>query len=234
MYNNQTYLLQRNLQKVQNTISMHTKNLTREPILIAVSKYHQPQTINMLFNIGVNNFAENFVQEAIPKIKFLPSTIIWHYIGIIQSNKITKIARHFHWVHALNSLTHAKRLNNQCKVYGKKMRVLIQINIDLDPCKSGVLLHNQTELHDLILGIEQNFSNLSLQGFSCMLANTGNYNQQYNSFIKMYKLIQNINSAISNNKLMHLSMGTSSDIKAALQSGSTMLRIGKAIFGNYL
>lgn len=232
MHTDQISTLQKNLQKVQNDIKQYSDNLTADKaILLAVSKYHHPNAIKVIFNAGVNNFAENFVQEAIPKIKYLPDEIIWHYTGAIQSNKIKKIAENFNCVHTLTNLTHAKKLDKQCRIFNKTMQVLIQINVDLDPHKSGILLHNQTELYHLVLGILQDCPNLNLQGISCMLKNTGDYNQQCNSFMKMYKLRQKINTMFKA-KLTHLSMGTSTDMKAAIRSGSTILRIGKAIFGN--
>lgn len=233
MHTDQINILQKNLQKVQNDIKQYSNHLTDKAMLLAVSKYHQPNAIKVIFNAGVNNFAENFVQEAIPKIKYLPDEIIWHYTGAIQSNKIKKIAENFNWVHTLTNLTHAKKLDKQCSIFNKKMQVLIQINVDLDPHKSGILLHNQTELYHLVSGILQDCPNLNLQGISCMLKNTGDYNQQCNSFMKMYKLRQKINTMFKA-KLTHLSMGTSTDMKAAIRSGSTIIRIGTAIFGHYL
>lgn len=123
MHTDQISILQKNLQEVQNDIKQYSDNLTADKaMLLAVSKYHHPNAIKVIFNAGVNNFAENFVQEAIPKIKYLPDEIIWYYTGAIQSNKIKKIAENFNWVHTLANLTHAKKLDKSAIFLIKQCR----------------------------------------------------------------------------------------------------------------
>ena len=226
--------LKKNLYKLQSKVKQYVQECSfQEALLLAVSKSYPPEAIKIIFDIGINNFAENFVQEAIPKIKLLPENIIWHYIGSIQSNKIKKLSKYFHWIHSLANVSHAKKLDNHCKILDKKMQVLIQINIDIDLQKSGILVNdNFMKLYQLIEIIINDCSHLQLVGLSCMLANTKKFQSQYCSFMKLYNLKKHINKKF-NLKLMHLSMGTSSDMKAAILSGSTMLRIGTAIFSNH-
>ena len=224
-HNNCTLI--KNLKKVKEDIVKYSKN-PNQVTLLAVSKYACIESIQTIFGEGINNFSENFIQVAMPKIAHLSNKIIWHYTGVLQSNKLKIIAKNFNWIHSLSSFSHAIKLNNYCKNLTKSMNVLIQVNIDMDPQKKGIMPGDHGELSKLLLFIVERCEYLNLKGFSCMLANTRNHTLQRKSFMKMHGL-KNDTKKIGI-KIEYLSMGTSSDIGAALLSGSTIIRVGRAIF----
>ena len=181
--------------------------------LIAVSKTRTVSEIQKIYNSGQKDFGENYLQEALKKINQLPKDIIWHFIGPIQSNKTKDIVQNFDVIHSVDRLKIAQRLNNQTT---KKLKILIQVNIDNEESKAGVCVQNLAEFIQKISKLE----NLVLQGLMCIPAK----DNSRSSFAKMYKLKQQYN-------LVELSMGMSSDYQEAIDNGTTMIRIGTAIFG---
>ncbi|MDA0911271.1 MAG: YggS family pyridoxal phosphate-dependent enzyme [Proteobacteria bacterium] len=230
MNHDQEVRLRQNLSELQQRIELlATKNSTK-PKLLAVSKKQSIEAMRVVYDAGVRVFAESFVQEAIDKIPVLPEDITWHYIGRLQSNKLRKIAQYFHWVHTLSSTSHAQKSQRYCAEFDKKMQVLIQINVDLEPQKSGIMLSDSDAIEHLVDYIVKYCPNLKLQGFMCMLEDTGEYDKQLASFDKLAQCKDSINQKFKLN-LQELSMGMSGDMPAAIAAGSTMLRIGSTIFG---
>jgi len=186
--------------------------------LIAVSKTKPASDLQQAIDAGQKHFGENYLQEALEKIDALKGQdLIWHFIGPIQSNKTRQITENFSWVHSVDRLKIAKRLNEQRPENLEKLNVLLQVNIDNEPTKSGVLID---EIDDIITHF-QNFQNISLRGFMCIPSP----NNSANSFAKMAKIL---------NKYPHLdtlSMGMSADLELAIENGATFVRIGSDIFG---
>jgi pyridoxal phosphate enzyme (YggS family) len=186
--------------------------------LIAVSKKKSIALIKEAINSGQKDFGENYLQEAVEKIKAIDDTsLTWHFIGPIQSNKTASIAKYFQWVHSVDRKKVLTRLNEQSKENQKILNVLIQVNIDDEDTKSGVM---PEEIDDLV-NYANELSNISLKGFMC-IPQPGNSEE---SFKKM-KILLN-----SYSYLETLSMGMSSDLEIAIRNGSTMVRIGTDIFG---
>jgi len=209
-------MIAQNLKKVQARIdAVDEKN---QVILIAVSKTKPASDLQQAINAGQKHFGENYLQEALEKIEILKAQdLIWHFIGPIQSNKTKSIAQNFDWVHSVDRLKIAKRLNDQRpKVLGK-LNVLLQINIDNESTKSGIL---EEEIDEIITNFE-NFQNISLRGFMC-IPSPDNAEQ---SFQKMAKIMQ------KHPKFDTLSMGMSNDLDLAIENGATFVRIGTDIFG---
>lgn len=209
-------MIAQNLKKVQARIdAVDEKN---QVILIAVSKTKPASDLQQAINAGQKHFGENYLQEALEKIEILKAQdLIWHFIGPIQSNKTKQIAQNFDWVHSVDRLKIAKRLNDQRpKVLGK-LNVLLQINIDNESTKSGVL---EEEIDEIITNFE-NFQNISLRGFMC-IPSPDNAEQ---SFQKMAKIMQ------KHPEFDTLSMGMSNDLDLAIENGATFVRIGTDIFG---
>ncbi|WP_151192826.1 YggS family pyridoxal phosphate-dependent enzyme [Cysteiniphilum sp. JM-1] len=230
MNHDQEVRLQQNLSKLRQQIELlATKNSTK-PQLLAVSKKQSIESMRVIYDAGICVFAESFVQEAIDKIPALPEDITWHYIGRLQSNKLKKIAQYFDWVHTLSSIEHAQKLQRHCAELDKTMQVLIQINVDLEPQKSGIMLDDCDAIEHLVDYIVKYCPNLKLCGFMCMLEDTGEYDKELVSFGKLAQCKDNINQKFKLN-LQELSMGMSGDMPAAIAAGSTMLRIGSTIFG---
>ena len=197
-------------------------NPTHRPAkLIAVSKTKPVAMIQTLFHQGQQDFGENYLQEALGKISQLSQLpIIWHYIGSIQRNKTRDIAKHFDWVHTLEREIIAQRLNEQ-RAGMQPLNVLIQINIDDESSKSGC---KPTELPTLIEQII-NYKNLNLRGVMVIPSQ-----QTVDAFARK-ELFDAMARRFDLPNWDTISMGMSGDMTQAVAHGSTMVRVGTAIFG---
>ncbi len=205
-----------NLKQVQGRIAAVDNN--QQVTLIAVSKTKPAADLQQAIDAGQRHFGENYLQEALEKIDILKGqNLIWHFIGPIQSNKTKQITQNFSWVHSVDRIKIAQRLNDQRPENLEKLNVLLQINIDNEPTKSGVLID---EIDEIILHFE-NFQNILLRGFMCI----PNPNNSAQSFAKMAKIMQ------KHPNLDTLSMGMSHDLELAIENGATFVRIGTDIFG---
>lgn len=198
-------------------------NPTHRPAkLIAVSKTKPVAMIQTLFHQGQQDFGENYLQEALGKISQLSQLpIIWHYIGSIQRNKTRDIAKHFDWVHTLEREIIAQRLNEQ-RAGMQTLNVLIQINIDDESSKSGC---KPTELPTLIEQII-NYKNLNLRGVMVIPSQ-----QTVDAFARTKVLFDAMARRFDLPNWDTISMGMSGDMTQAVAHGSTMVRVGTAIFG---
>ena len=205
-----------NLKRVNLRIDSIEHN--HEVQLIAVSKTRSNSEIQEAVNAGQVHFGENYLQESLDKISFFKEReLIWHFIGPIQSNKTALIAENFDWVHSVDRLKIAKRLSDQRDPSLGKLNILIQINIDEEQTKSGLLLKDVNE----IISEVSDLPNLSLRGFMCI----PNPENSVKSFSEMADLISKYPF------LDTLSMGMSSDLELAIQNGATLVRVGTDIFG---
>lgn len=209
-------MIRDNLKKVQERIHALDKN--QQVTLIAVSKTKPTSDLQQAIDAGQRHFGENYLQEALDKIEILKNQdLIWHFIGPIQSNKTNKIAENFDWVHSLDRLKVAKRLNDQRPEDMDKLNVLLQINIDNEPTKSGI---SEDEIDEFISYFE-NFQNIVLRGFMCIPGP----DDTEKSFKKMAEILRKYPN------LDTLSMGMSNDLDLAVKNGATFVRIGADIFG---
>ena len=192
-------------------------------ILLAVSKTKPSHLIEQAYQAGQHEFGESYVQEAVEKIANLThlSQLTWHFIGPIQSNKTKLIATHFSWVHSVDRIKIAKRLNEHRSGQDTPLNVCLQVNISSEESKSGI---TTDELPALVEYIQQ-CENLTLRGLMAIPKK----NAEKSSYIKMFELFNQIKN--SHPKLDTLSMGMSNDLVSAIAGGSTMVRIGTAIFG---
>ena len=209
-------MIRSNLKKVKDRIA--SVSHTQQVRLVAVSKTRTVGEIQQAIDAGQRDFGENYLQEALGKIDFLrDKPLAWHFIGPIQSNKTAKISENFDWIHSLDRVKIAQRLSEQRPKKLNPLNVLLQINIDSESSKSGVLLG---EVADIVPQIER-LPNISLRGFMC-IPRPENSAQ---SFSKMAELISKYP------KLDNLSMGMSMDLELAIERGATIVRIGTDIFG---
>jgi hypothetical protein len=209
-------VIRSNLKKVKDRIA--SVSHTQQVRLVAVSKTRTVGEIQQAIDAGQRDFGENYLQEALGKIDFLrDKSLVWHFIGPIQSNKTVKISENFDWIHSLDRVKIAQRLSEQRPKKLNPLNVLLQINIDSESSKSGVLLG---EVADIVPQIER-LPNISLRGFMC-IPRPENSAQ---SFSKMAELISKYS------KLDNLSMGMSMDLELAIERGATIVRIGTDIFG---
>jgi len=218
-----------NLAKVKRQIQQLSEQYNRPSDgvkLLAVSKTFPAEQIRNAYHCGQRAFGENYVDEALSKINALSDLDIeWHYIGPIQSNKTRKIAENFQWLHSLASLKHARRISEQRPANMPPINVCIQVNISDESSKSGVDVDGaKTLAKDL-----QDLPGLCLRGIMGIPAKSTDLPEQrraFSSLASVYRQLQTTHTQIDT-----LSMGMSGDMEAAIAEGSTMVRIGTAIFG---
>lgn len=196
--------------------------------LVAVSKTQSVRKIDRLYQKGQRDFAENYLQEAVAKQASLPKDIIWHFIGPLQSNKTRAIAENFQWVQSIDRCRIAQRLDRHCQELGKHLNVCIQINISREESKSGVLPEDFKELYDCVRACQ----NLRLRGLMAIPSSSLHVHSASDlekQFLAMQTLFHRIRD--ENTHLDTLSMGMSQDFERAIAHGSTMVRVGTALFG---
>ena len=194
--------------------------------LLAVSKTKPVEQIEALYAAGQRQFGENYVQEAVAKVETLSHLdIVWHFIGPIQSNKTRLISEHFAWVHSVDRLKIAQRLSEQRPSHLPPLNICIQVNISEEASKSGCLPQDL----DALLAACAKLPNLCLRGLMAIPAAKVAPEVTQADFAKMKSLLDHYQSAYPS--LDTLSMGMSSDMELAIAEGSTMIRIGTALFG---
>lgn len=194
--------------------------------LLAVSKTFGPEAVAQAHAAGQTAFGENYIQEAVEKIDALQHLPLqWHCIGPIQSNKTRLVAAHFDWAHTIDRLKIAQRLSEQRPAGLAPLQVCIQVNVDGGPTKSGV---PPEEALALALAVAD-LPGLRLRGLMCIPEAAPDFIAQCAVFTRARALFDALNS--QNLALDTLSMGMSADLEAAVQCGSTLVRVGSAIFG---
>jgi pyridoxal phosphate enzyme (YggS family) len=218
-----------NLQRVRSRISDACLACGRPAgavTLLAVSKTFGADAVRQAHAAGQSAFGENYIQEAVDKITALAGLPLeWHCIGPIQSNKTRLVAGHFDWVHTVDRLKTAQRLNDQRPAGLAPLQVCIQVNIDGGPTKAGVAPDSVLELARQI----QAMSNLRLRGLMTIPEPAADFAAACAVHTQTRKLFDLLND--QGLGLDTLSMGMSADLEAAVQSGSTLVRAGSAIFG---
>lgn len=221
-----------NLAQVQNKIFAATERCGRAPeevTLLAVSKTKPATAIAEAIAAGQHAFGENYVQEGVDKIRYFAdnseATLEWHFIGPLQSNKSRQVAEHFDWCHTVDRLRIATRLSEQRPAELPPLNVLIQINISDEQSKSGIAL---SELDALAAEVAA-LPGLVLRGLMAIPAPEPDYEHQLAVCQKMADAFASLKSRFST--VDTLSLGMTDDMDAAIAAGSTMVRIGTAIFG---
>jgi len=195
--------------------------------VLAVSKTFDHLAVLEAVQTGQRDFGENYLQEALDKQQAVAHPeLIWHFIGPIQSNKTRGIAESFAWVHSLDRLKIAERLSAQRPVSASPLNVCIEVNVSGEASKSGVLPEALTSFVDEVALLPQ----LHLRGLMAIPAPTTDPIRQRAAFLQVRELFDMLNQR--GHRLDTLSMGMSADLEAAIAEGSTLVRIGTAIFGN--
>ncbi|MWQ14092.1 YggS family pyridoxal phosphate-dependent enzyme [Glaesserella parasuis] len=195
--------------------------------LLAVSKTKPISAIAEAIEAGQRAFGENYVQEGIKKIQHFAEndTLEWHFIGLLQSNKTRVVAEHFDWVQTIDRLKIAQRLSEQRPEHLPALNVLIQINISDEASKSGISAKEMLELATQISQLPR----LKLRGLMAIPKPESEPEQQKIALAQMNELFLQLQSQFEG--IDTLSMGMSDDMPSAIECGSTMVRIGTAIFG---
>lgn len=198
-------------------------------MLLAVSKGQNSQALRLAWQAGLSNFGENYLQEALEKIAALDDIDpCWHFIGPIQSNKTQGIARHFSWVHSIERIKIARRLNQQRPEHLPPLNVCIQVNIDREASKSGI---DPEHCLELALAIND-LPRLKLRGLMIIPQQHDQLKEQRQPYRRAAELLDSLKkSSAALTSLDTLSMGMSGDMPAAIAEGTTIVRVGTAIFG---
>ena len=195
--------------------------------LLAVSKTFGPDAVRAAHQAGQLAFGENYIQEAVEKITALRDLPLqWHCIGPIQSNKTRLVVEHFDWVQTVDRLKVAQRLSAQRPAHLPPLQVCIQVNVDGGPTKSGVPPEDALALARAVAALPH----LQLRGLMCIPEPTPDFVAACTVFERARGLFDALNQ--QGFKLDTLSMGMSADLEAAIASGSTLVRVGSAIFGS--
>jgi len=216
-----------NFIKIGSQISLAEKSAHRElgsVQLLAVSKTKPAEDIATAYCLGQRHFGESYCQEALKKQQALGAyNITWHFIGPIQSNKSKAIAEHFSWVHSVDRLKIAKRLSQQRPAALAPLNICLQVNISSERSKSGILL---TELSQLITEVKA-LDNICLRGIMAIPEPEADFQRQCQPYRQLYQTVKQLNMP----ELDSFSFGMSGDLQAAIAEGSTIVRIGTALFG---
>ena len=209
------------------------KNVTNSDqcTLVAVSKTKPAEDILEAYATGIKDFGENKAQEMVEKFEQLPKDIRWHMIGHLQRNKVKYIAPFVHLIHSVDSLRLLQEIDKQGEKAGKTINCLLQIHIAREETKFGL---SEEELIALLNSEEfVNMGHVKVLGLMGMATNTENPERIRNEFQYLRELFNRIKDTIShpNVEMKELSIGMSSDYIIALEEGSTMIRVGSAIFG---
>lgn len=221
--------IEENLIKIRESIRSFESKYARAPgsvKLLAASKAQSTDKISAAFHAGQYAFGENYVDEALKKMALLADLAIeWHFIGRIQRNKTRKIAEHFAWVESVCNYAIAERLNAQRPESLPPLNICIEVNISDEKTKAGIATNQVNELIKACLSLPK----LKIRGLMAIPAPHTDFDANRNEFHKLF-IIWNMlrDQGIS---LDTLSMGMSHDFEAAIAEGSTLVRIGTALFG---
>ena len=222
--------ISQNIAKIRATIPMGVT-------LVCVSKFHPAEAIMEAYDCGERDFGESRVQELLPKYEALPKDIRWHFIGHLQTNKVKQIVPFVHMIHSVDSLRLLETINREAEKIERRVKVLLEVHVAKEETKSGFtpkeFLSLNTQLSTL--------NNVEVCGVMGMATNTDDQTEWRRCFREIKSLASSLiaSSPISYSEASHssqserpqISMGMSDDYLAAIEEGSTMVRIGSTIFG---
>ena len=218
-----------NFRKIQDLLAQAAADAGRsrgEIRLLAVSKEKPVECVLEAALAGQRDFGENFVQEGLMKMGQADrDDLIWHFIGHLQANKTKPVAERFHWVHTVDRLKIAERLSRQRPAYANDLNICIQVNIDEEAAKGGVLAAEVPQLAQAVSELR----GLRLRGLMCIPAVRQGFEEQRKPFAKIRMLSESLRESGINTDT--LSMGMTADYVAAIHEGATIVRIGTALFG---
>lgn len=206
---------------------IHSSRSLDDCRLLAVSKTFPAEAIVSLYALGQREFGENYVQELCSKASTLANypDLIWHFIGPLQSNKTRQVAEIAHWVHSVDRLKIAERLSAQRPAHLPELQICLQVNVSGEESKSGMTPEELPELARAVAKLPR----LRLRGLMCIPEPTEDQAILAARFGLLHKLFNELNACGLG--LDTLSMGMSADLETAISAGSTIVRVGSAIFG---
>jgi len=216
---------------IENNLNKICASLPDGVKLVAVSKTKSNEEIMEAYGAGQRIFGENKVQELVRKWETLPKDIEWHFIGHLQSNKVRLIAPFVAMIHSVDSLKILKTINDEAKHFGRVIPCLLQFHIASEESKFGF---SYEEAVQLLSAVEMSYlENVTISGVMGMATYTDDVALIKKEFLTLHEIFQNLKDVFfqGNDNFREISMGMSSDYLYAIESGSTMIRIGSTIFG---
>jgi len=218
-----------NLRKIRDLLAKAAVDAGREPSqvqLLAVSKQKPAALVLQAAAAGQRDFGENLVAEGLAKIQEVArADLVWHFIGHVQTNKTRAVAESFHWVHSVDRLKTARRLSAQRPGHLGPLQICLQVNVDEEASKFGVSADALPALAEQVVDLP----NLKLRGLMCLPAMRSGFEAQREPFARLRGLADALR--LDGIDTDTLSMGMSGDYRAAIFEGSTIVRIGTALFG---
>jgi PLP dependent protein len=218
-----------NLRKIRDLLAQAAVDAGRDPRdirLLAVSKKQAAANVLEAAAAGQREFGENLAGEGVEKIRAVADdTLVWHFIGHLQSNKSRAVAEHFDWVHSVDRLKTARRLSAQRPAERGDLNVCLQVNVDEETAKSGVAAGEVAGLARAVAELPR----LRLRGLMCLPKIREGFEAQRAPFAILRELAENLRR--QGIEMDTLSMGMSADFRAAIAEGATIVRIGTAVFG---
>lgn len=223
-----------NLLRIRDTIQQAARLSGRDGTdvrLIAVSKTRPWAMVAAAIAAGQTDFGENTIQDGLTKTSHTANNpeITWHFIGHLQSNKTKYLPGNFHWLHTLDSLKLARRLEQACNEAGQRLDVLLQVNVANDPAKQGLSVEEVNPLLEHLLA--ENLSALRLRGLMTIGALDADESSRRHWFASLRELRDELANRFALEEFDQLSMGMSGDYVEAIEEGATMVRVGSLIFG---
>ena len=218
-----------NLREIRDLLAKAAADASRDPAsveLLAVSKRQPVSAIYDAAAAGQIDFGENQVVEGLEKIRIVAdSSLKWHFIGHLQTNKTKAVAEHFDWVHSVDRLKTAERLSRQRPASLDDLNICLQVNVDDETSKSGIAVTDVADLARRVVGLPR----IRLRGLMCLPAIRDDFESQRKPFARLRRLADQLRA--SGIPTDTLSMGMSGDYRAAIFEGATIVRIGTAVFG---
>ncbi|BAU22701.1 pyridoxal phosphate biosynthesis protein [Caldimicrobium thiodismutans] len=218
--------LEKVFERVENAV-LRSKRRLEEVKILGASKKQSPEKIQVLYDLGIRLFGENYVQEAEKKISALEGlSIEWHLIGRLQTNKVKKALKLFNVLETIDRIELAVEIEKRLKDSEKKIPVFIEVNIGEEETKAGV---GPKDLFKFCEELSQ-FSHLEVRGLMCLPPYEENPEKVRPFFARMRSLFEKVKPLFGPN-FKELSMGTSHDFEVALEEGATLIRLGTILFG---
>ena len=221
------------LARVRDRIAAAERRFARPPgsvALLAVAKTRPASLIRAAWEAGQRLIGENFVQEAAGKLDELadlsgPGGLEWHFVGALQSNKSRTVAERFDWVHTVDRIRIARRLNDQRPAWARPLNLCIQVNVSGEPSKSGVRADDAPDLAAAVADLPH----LRLRGLMALPKPCAGFDEQRAALRPLVEVYERLRDA--GHPIDTLSMGMTADLEAAIAEGATIVRVGTAVFG---
>jgi len=218
-----------NIRRLYEEIESECRASKRDPgdvLLIAASKYADASVVAEVAGLGVKDFGENRAEELVEKYKITGDSVNWHFIGHLQSRKVKLVVPLARYIHSVDSLRLAEKINSEAEKISKIQKILIEINITGEDTKFGIA---PGQIWDFLQGVSL-YKNISITGLMTMAPLTDDKALIRSTFSGLKKILADINKKYPFSGVKELSMGMSNDFKIAIEEGATMLRIGSLIF----